>query len=265
MGRTVPYRKPHAPTWCAEQSRAPGLRSHGARQPRVRLYSMGAARRLCVRAVVLAGMLSAVLSLAMPGCSFPDYGMARAHAGSAGAETGGVDGEAGDPPIDAGEGGSETAGAAGATGAAGAGGGDTPPQTVRRGRVRACSAVGLAGADCILGGRGCRGWHAAELSGGLQRRRPDRLASRPQCARRRVHLHLYRRRARFAARTQCCTFSATRHVPPEPSVARPQPRRAMRCRALAPVARARSEAFLRRQLGARACVLSNRSPHRPGI
>jgi hypothetical protein len=88
---------------------------------------MGAARRLCVRAVVLAGMLSALLGLAMPGCSFPDYGMARAHAGSAGAATGGVLGDAGDPTSDAGEGGSETAGAAGATGAAGAAGGDTPP------------------------------------------------------------------------------------------------------------------------------------------
>src|SRR4051812_4958872 len=88
---------------------------------------MGAARRLSVRAVVLAGMLSVVLSLAMPGCSFPDYGMASAHAGNAGAATGGVAGDAGAPPSEAGEGGGEPGGAAGATGAAGAAGGDTPP------------------------------------------------------------------------------------------------------------------------------------------
>ncbi|HKO49036.1 MAG TPA: hypothetical protein VJV79_14995, partial [Polyangiaceae bacterium] len=54
---------------------------------------MGATRRLCVRAVVLAGMIGAIVSLALPACQFPEYGMANG--GSAGAPAGGVPGDAG--------------------------------------------------------------------------------------------------------------------------------------------------------------------------
>ena len=62
---------------------------------------MGATRRLCVRAVVLTLSIAAVLSSALPGCQFPDYGFTGGLAGSAGAPTGGMPGA---PPA-AGEGG----------------------------------------------------------------------------------------------------------------------------------------------------------------
>lgn len=86
------------------------------------LSLMGAARRLCVRAVVLAGMISAIVSLALPACQFPEYGMARG--GSAGAPAGGVPG---DPAgaADGGEAGADggEAGAAGNDGGTGGSGG----------------------------------------------------------------------------------------------------------------------------------------------
>ena len=77
---------------------------------------MGAARRLCVRAVVLAGMMSAIVSLALPACQFPSYGTAHGGGGSGGDSAGGL-------PADAG-GGDEggEAGEAGAGGDAGDGG-----------------------------------------------------------------------------------------------------------------------------------------------
>jgi len=85
---------------------------------------MGAARRLCVRAVVLTVMMSALLSLALPSCQFPEYGIATGGgAGSAGTLEGGMPnlpagaaGTAGDDP--GGVGGDGNAGApdAGAAG-----------------------------------------------------------------------------------------------------------------------------------------------------
>jgi len=74
---------------------------------------MGAARRLCVKAVVLAEMMSAVLSLALPACQFPEYGMASGRGGSAGAAEGGVPSATGGAPDDGGQGGSEESGAGG--------------------------------------------------------------------------------------------------------------------------------------------------------
>jgi len=84
---------------------------------------MGAARRLCVRAFVLTGFSSAVVTLALPGCQFPTYGMAS---GGGGSSAGGVSSQPAGAAGDAGDAGSE----AGATaGAAGAGGMDVePPQ-----------------------------------------------------------------------------------------------------------------------------------------
>jgi len=71
---------------------------------------MGAAHRSCVRALVLAGTISAIVTLALPGCQFPDYGMANSgSAGAAAEDSGAADGgEAG------GAAGNEDGGAAGA-------------------------------------------------------------------------------------------------------------------------------------------------------
>ena len=80
---------------------------------------MGAARRLCVRAVALTGMISGIVSLALPACQFPDYGIASGGVGSGGTAVGGVSGDAG-----AAAGPGEEGGASGASGASGAAGSD---------------------------------------------------------------------------------------------------------------------------------------------
>jgi hypothetical protein len=79
---------------------------------------MGAARRLSVKAVVLAGMICAVVSLALPACQFPEYHMASEHGGSAGASEGGS-GNRGGVPDNGGEGGGDVGGASGAGGEGG--------------------------------------------------------------------------------------------------------------------------------------------------
>ena len=89
---------------------------------------MGAARRLCGRAVVLAGMISAIVSLALPACQFPDYGRASGGQGGAGAPAGGVPGDSGGPAGGRAEGGEAGEGReGGASGSAdgGAGGAET--------------------------------------------------------------------------------------------------------------------------------------------
>ena len=86
------------------------------------LSLMGAARRLCVRAVVLAGMISVIVSLALPACQFPEYRMSTG--GSGGAPAGGVSGDpagAADGGVAGGEAGES--GDAGAAGTAGSDGG----------------------------------------------------------------------------------------------------------------------------------------------
>jgi hypothetical protein len=80
---------------------------------------MGAARRLCVRAVVLAGVLSALLGSSLPGCQFPDYyivsgGVASGGSAGAAAPSGGTSSTTAGAPTDAGDGGTEVAGAGGA-------------------------------------------------------------------------------------------------------------------------------------------------------
>jgi hypothetical protein len=87
---------------------------------------MGATRRLCVRAFVLAGFAGGVLSLALPGCQFPEYGIARESGGSSSGApaAGGTTDDPAGAPGEAGTAGSE-AGAAAEAG--GAGGMDTAP------------------------------------------------------------------------------------------------------------------------------------------
>src|SRR6478735_1882662 len=98
---------------------------------------MGARRRSRGRAVVLAALISTVVGAMLPGCGFPEYGMASNAGGTAGVlasgglssggdeaagmagAVGGAAGAAGD----AGDGGSEAGGGAGAGGAAGGSGG----------------------------------------------------------------------------------------------------------------------------------------------
>jgi len=77
---------------------------------------MGAARRFCVRAMVLAGMIGAILSVTLPACQFPHYDFETSVAGAS-AGTGGMSGASGGAPNDGGDGGSE----------AGSGGADVPP------------------------------------------------------------------------------------------------------------------------------------------
>jgi len=70
------------------------------------------APRSCVRTVVLAAMMSALVSAMLPGCGFPDYGMASgggasgafASGGSSGGDRAGGSGESGDPGSEAGAG-----------------------------------------------------------------------------------------------------------------------------------------------------------------
>src|SRR3954468_16908454 len=118
-------RAPSTPTPTVCRTNAlPNREAHLTRCGRVRLSLMGAARRLCVRAVVLTVMMSALLSLALPSCQFPEYGIATGGgAGSAGTLEGGMPnlpagaaGTAGDDP--GGVGGDGNAGApdAGAAG-----------------------------------------------------------------------------------------------------------------------------------------------------
>ena len=84
---------------------------------------MDAARRLCVRALVLAEMIGAIASLALPACQFPEYGTATG-GGSGGTATGGVAGDSGGAA-----GGGEEGGAneSGGSDDGGSGGGGTPP------------------------------------------------------------------------------------------------------------------------------------------
>ncbi|MEI9939580.1 MAG: hypothetical protein WDO69_30860 [Pseudomonadota bacterium] len=91
---------------------------------------MGAARRLCVRAMVLAGMMSTILSLALPACQFPTYGMATGGVSVGGQTDGGMTSAPGGAASDAGEGGEggEGGGAGdGGTEMSGAGGAETAP------------------------------------------------------------------------------------------------------------------------------------------
>ncbi|HYQ04791.1 MAG TPA: hypothetical protein VER96_39220 [Polyangiaceae bacterium] len=94
---------------------------------------MGATRRSCGRAVVLAALMSAVVGAMLPGCAFPDYGMAStggtagvlaSGGSSSGEEAAGMAGAAG-AAGDGGDGGSEAEGGAGA----GAGTGGAPGGT----------------------------------------------------------------------------------------------------------------------------------------
>jgi hypothetical protein len=87
---------------------------------------MGAARRFCVRASVLAWMMSTILGLALPGCEFPKYSMGNRQGGSGGSPEGGEPNAAAGDPDPSGQGGSDTAGAAG-DGTGGEGGETTPP------------------------------------------------------------------------------------------------------------------------------------------
>ncbi len=78
---------------------------------------MGAAPRFCIRAVVLTGLLSAVSSLALPACQFPDYGFAHGSAGSPSPDAGGMSNAPGGASGDggaSGESGTEDGGIGGA-------------------------------------------------------------------------------------------------------------------------------------------------------
>lgn len=66
---------------------------------------------MCVKSVLLTVMLGAVLSSALQGCQFPDYGFTS---GVAGAPAGGMPGDSAGASGEAGEGGDAAAGAAGA-------------------------------------------------------------------------------------------------------------------------------------------------------
>jgi hypothetical protein len=102
---------------------------------------MGAARRLCVKAVVLAATTSAISSLALPGCQFPEYGLASAHGGSAGTPDGGTANAIGGAPDDGGQGGSDVGGDSGAGDGGEAGEQPVPPSCA----VQACVAGPPAG------------------------------------------------------------------------------------------------------------------------
>src|SRR4051794_3617637 len=82
---------------------------------------MGAARGFCVRAWVLVGTASVCSSLSLPGCQFPEYGMAASDGGRAGTPPEGGASAEGGAREEGGQGASAgDTGAAGASGAAGA-------------------------------------------------------------------------------------------------------------------------------------------------
>ncbi|HET7544780.1 MAG TPA: hypothetical protein VFK05_33160 [Polyangiaceae bacterium] len=89
---------------------------------------MGTTLRLCVRALVLTGMTSIYLSLSLPGCRFPDYGMATGGGGNAGTPAAaGTTGDNGGIPEEGGEAGSEAGSPSAGAGMAGAAGAEVVP------------------------------------------------------------------------------------------------------------------------------------------
>ena len=123
---------------------------------------MGAARRFCVKAVVLTGMMSVIVSMALPACRFPEYGFTNGGGGSAGAFAGGMSNAPGGAPGDGGESGGNAGG--GDAGGGNAGGGDAGEGNADGGNAGGGNAGGAGGAEpvrcptqaCVPGAPG--GW-----------------------------------------------------------------------------------------------------------